>query len=400
MTIRIHRSTSQTSAIIEITASQTKILIDGGVNLEENEVFKLSDLQAQYSLSHVNAVFLSHYKTDYITLAHGLPENVSVYAGKLTGKITAAAQQYRAKKPFHFNGYFEHGVPIRIGNITVTPFLVDDAAHDGYLLLIEGDGKTVIYTGDYRAHGRKSFEEMLAGLPKKVDALICEHGVIKEEDINLVTERVIEEQATKLIEDTARPVFVLQDVTDFDRASSMFRAAKSNKRVLLEDLYMSQLASAAGEVMPSPAQWLGVRAYLTTGYKADHFRYQMFTGLPRLGKAEMNAQSFVMCIRPSMKKFMKSLSLSVNVRNGVIINSLPADNWNSAATHEFLAFAVEKGLKAVTLRTSGHSDAMALKALVEASNPAKIIPVDARHARWLANAYSKIPVAARDDLKL
>jgi ribonuclease J len=225
MNIKMHRLPEQRNAIIEISTSHTKILLDEGVNLEENEVLKISDI-IPYSFSDINAVFLSHYRTDYVTLVHDSLENVPVYIGKPADKIIMAAQRYKAKKPHEFAGLYKHGVPIRVGDITVTPYLVDDDKHGGYLYMIEGDKKRVIYTGDFRANGRKSFEEMLAHLPNKADVLISERGVITEEDINLVTERGLEEQATKLIGDTKGSVFVLLAVTDFDRAFTMFQAAK------------------------------------------------------------------------------------------------------------------------------------------------------------------------------
>jgi ribonuclease J len=376
-----------------MSTARTKILLDGGINLEENEV--LPNLQAQYGFSDIRAAFLSHYSTNYMAFSL---EKVPVYAGKLAGKITAAADVYKAKKPCDFAGFYDNGMAITVGDITVTPYLVDDAVHDGYLLLIEGDEKKVMYTGDFRANGRRSFEDMLKGLPKKVDVLICEHGVIAKEDVNLVTERDLEEQAAALIGDTKGPVFLLQAVTDFDRAATMFHAAKRNKRVFLEDLYMSRLACAADEAMPNPSGWVGVKVYLTAGYQEDHFRYRMFTELPRLSKSEMGTQKFVMCIRPSMKKYMKSLFQSRMLTNGTLINTLSAERWNSTATQEFLTFAKGKGLKIVTLRNSGHADAMALKALVETVRPAKIVPMTVQHFHWLRNEYPMTAIVTQDEL--
>nr|WP_319488730.1 hypothetical protein [uncultured Caproiciproducens sp.] len=124
MNIKIHRTAEQKNAIIEIVTSKAKILLDGGVNLEENEVFRLPDLQAQYNFSNINAVFLSHYAADHITLVHGFLESVPVYTGKLAGRITAAAATYKAIRPCDFAGFYESGVSITAGDIKVTPCLV------------------------------------------------------------------------------------------------------------------------------------------------------------------------------------------------------------------------------------------------------------------------------------
>ena len=62
---------------------------------------------------------------------------------------------------------------IRIGDITVTPFRCDHSAYDAYMYLAEADGEKVLYTGDFRSHGRQDFEKLLQALPK-VDTLITE----------------------------------------------------------------------------------------------------------------------------------------------------------------------------------------------------------------------------------
>lgn len=46
-----------------------------------------------------------------------------------------------------------HGKPIDIGVFKITPYLVDHSAYDAYSLLIEAEGKRLLYSGDFRAHG-------------------------------------------------------------------------------------------------------------------------------------------------------------------------------------------------------------------------------------------------------
>lgn len=396
MKITLHRAENQKNILVEIATENNKIILDGGVTLEENEVLLLPELQAQYSFVGVDAVFLSHYNTEHVTMAKDLLAGVPVYVGKLAGQMAMAAEEYKAKKPTPFARYYLNGVTIEVGEICVTPILVDDIAHEAYLLLIEGEGQRVLYTGDYRANGRKRFEEMLEGLPEKVDILLCEGGVITDADINPVTERNLEEQVGALVAEAKGPVFAMLSVTDFDRTTSLFGVAKRNHRVLLQDLYTAQVAAAATRVMPNPAGWPGARAYLTTGYKAEHPRYQLFASLPRVSKAEIATQKFVMCIRPTMKKYLKTLSQEMRFKGGILLNLLPDASANSPVTKEYLAFAESKGLTVHTLRTSNHGDAMALKALVEAVHPTKIMPLVRKNAGWLVHQYPKAVVVEED----
>ena len=67
--------------------------------------------------------------------------------------------------------------PTRIGDITVRGLPVDHSAFDSMALLIEGDGKQVLYSGDLRLHGRKPgmAHALFEGTAKRpVDVLLME----------------------------------------------------------------------------------------------------------------------------------------------------------------------------------------------------------------------------------
>ena len=55
-----------------------------------------------------------------------------------------------------FHTWHSRSKPFAIGRFIITPFLTDHSAFDAYMLLVEGAGKRVLYTGDFRRHGRKS----------------------------------------------------------------------------------------------------------------------------------------------------------------------------------------------------------------------------------------------------
>lgn len=62
---------------------------------------------------------------------------------------------------------------IEVGPFAITPHLVDHSGFDAYALEIEADGRRVFYSGDLRAHGRKSklFESRVNNPPKKIDTM-------------------------------------------------------------------------------------------------------------------------------------------------------------------------------------------------------------------------------------
>ncbi len=69
----------------------------------------------------------------------------------------------RAAAPFIPDGqalnaahHLKAGESLRIGPFRILPYLVDHSGFDAYALTIEADGKRLFYSGDLRAHGRKS----------------------------------------------------------------------------------------------------------------------------------------------------------------------------------------------------------------------------------------------------
>jgi len=397
MEIKTHRGHHETvGSLVEIATAKTRILLDSGVNLDDR--ITLEQAGNLFGGRNFDAVFISRYHTDHAGLTRELFSEVPVYIGEMESRIVTASDEYKAQKPFPFANYYQNGKVITVGDITVTPFIVDQPAFDAYMLLIEGDGKHILYTGDFRSNGRKSFEEMLENLPEKVDVLICGGRGITREDINSITERDLEEKAVEIIGKKAGPVFVLQSTTDFDRITTMYHAAQRCKRLFLQPLYIAQINSAIGSAIANPDDFLGVQAFLTTGYQPEHYRYQMFKTHNRIGKSEIVKQKFVMCMMPSMKKYLKSLSQMMNFHNGILIDSFQDDAPKPPETGALVKFAQDKGLEVVSLRTSGHADAMALKALVNTVHPVKIVPLSIENVQWFDNEFPQTAIVKEDDL--
>lgn len=135
----------------------------------------------------------------------------------------------------------------------------------------EAEGESVLYTGDFRSNGRKSFDALLKSLPDSLDALLCEGTTLSRDGHVTVTERELEEQAVKLFRETTGPVFVLQSSMNIDRIVTMYRAAKRSGRIFLEETYMADVAAAAGDRIPNPA-FDDVYAFISSPAKYDYLQ--------------------------------------------------------------------------------------------------------------------------------
>ena len=379
MNVIVHRGQNQIGGnIIEIATESTRILLDVGLELEQEE-FELPNIKGLFEYPAFDAVFISHYHGDHLGLAYYIDHKIPLYIGEASYKIVKAADDYKGIKLIDPAGYLVHRQTIQIGDIKVTPYLCDHSAFDSYMLLCEANGEKALYTGDFRSNGRKSFERLLKHLPNKVDKLICEGTTLSRSEKKTLTEAELEEQAVALFREVSGPIFILQSSTNIDRIVTMYRAAKRSGRIFLQELYMAEITAAIGENIPNPS-FSDVYAFITNPNK-----YDLLAKHQRIGKNHIAKESFVMCVRSSMLRYLKGLAELMPFDDGLLVYSMWNGYQNQEQMKAFLAECENMGLKIVVLHTSGHADADTIKDLIQSVNPDEIIPVHTENAEWFSN---------------
>ncbi len=357
--------------LIEITYGETKLLVELGKALDGGE--ELSELEEAVLREKYDAVVVSHSHADHAGLI-GQKRDCPCYIGAGARRILQAMDEYNGRTlPRHILAYRD-GRPFHVGKIKITPFLCDHSAFDSYMLLFEAGGKSILYTGDFRFHGRKNSDALLARLPSRVDVLISE-GTNLGSDKPCFSERALEERAAALFSATDRPVFVLQSASNIDRLVSMYRAAKRSGRIFYEDLYTALLANAAGERIPRPDVFDDVYAFTprrVQGKRRDMlFEFKKKRGLAGIAKG----RPFVMLVRPSMRGFLRRLAEKTNLEGALLVYSM----WSGYREHEdvkeFLDEAQRLGLVERTLHTSGHASEQDLARLKEHVSASEYVTV-------------------------
>lgn len=398
MKITIHRGQNQIGgSIIEIASETTKIILDAGSELDEDipvapQIDGLFSGRASY-----NAVFISHYHGDHLGLCDQVLPEIPIYIGKGAADVTNASRRYLNKPEYRFAGYYEAGKTITIGDMQITPYLCDHSAFDAYMFLIACGGKAVIYSGDFRSNGRKSFSHLLNQLPH-ADALIIEGTTLSRVLKTPKTEVDLENIATEVMLGTDGPVFMLQAATNIDRLVTTFKAARRSNRILIQDLYMAEVASAAGENIPNARSFSGVRVFISNGRNE---RYELLNSKyhkTKIGRSGIAKQKFVMCVRPSMQSYLEKLSEEISFDGGILFYSM----WDGYKAKEdiavFLQFMKNKGVRIVDLHTSGHADAETIQALIDDVNPTYIIPVHTENAKWFEKCVERTIVNKKEFL--
>lgn len=244
MKIIIHRGTHQIGgSIVEINSGTTRIMLDLGSLLPAEDGSKQDESQSIAGVTTgapcCDGVFFSHYHGDHIGMLEKLLPGIPFYMGAVSKEIYLLLQK---KVP---NGIpkivneartFEANQPIAIGDINVTPFVVDHSAFDAYMFLIEADHKRVLYTGDFRTHGfrGKAVIPMLQKYVGQVDILITEGTMLSRDEIEVETEMELQNRLRQVIE-KYKYVFVICSSTNIDRIGSIYQATPRGKYFLCDD---------------------------------------------------------------------------------------------------------------------------------------------------------------------
>lgn len=157
--------------LIEFTYGDTKILVELGKALDGGN--ELSEIEQTVLQTKYDAVIVSHYHADHAGLIE-YKTDCPIFIGRGAYRIVKAMSEYHGKALASNIATYRNGKAFTVGGIKITPYLCDHSAFDSYMLLFEAGGKSILYTGDFRFHGRKNSGELLSRLPKKVDTLICE----------------------------------------------------------------------------------------------------------------------------------------------------------------------------------------------------------------------------------
>ena len=339
--------------LIEICYGETKVLVELGKALDGGDA--RSDIEKTVLQTKYDAVVVSHYHADHAGLIE-YKKDCPVYIGSGAYRIVGAMCEYHNKTVQSNLSTYKNGRAFAVGGIRITPFLCDHSAFDSYMLLFEAGGKRILYTGDFRFHGRKNGGELLSRLPEKVNTLLCE-GTNVGSDKPCFSERELESALVEIMRKSDKPVFVLQSGTNIDRLVSVYRASKRSNRILYEDNYAALIAAAAGGKIPRPDVFDDVYAFtprVLRGKRKDlFFEFENVRGLRHIPKNG----SFTMLVRPSMRDYMKKLANRMDLSAAVLIYSMWSGYKQNDDMAEFLSAVQSLGIHIIDLHTSGHASA-------------------------------------------
>ena len=336
MRITIHRGTHEIGGnCIEIATDKSRIILDVGMPLfnEDREPHDSAALRRQSSeelrkagvLPNVpglfdetgtrpEAILLSHAHEDHTGLLRHSPDEIPIYASVGTSKMMQAGAKFAGQPvlPRERHREIQAGQLVQIGDFRVTAFSVDHSIYGAQAFLIEAEGKTVLYSGDLRMHGRKPgmHKSLIEAVKDRtIDVLLMEGTHISHADHRGQNEYELEDEIVGHIQSAPGLVLASFSPQHVDRLVGFFRAAKKTNRIFIADAYtafvMHLIASETSIPRPESTEQVKVffpRFFEETYEKKRLERFFTLMSPARIGMEEIrsNPSRYVMLFRPSM----------------------------------------------------------------------------------------------------
>ena len=193
----------------------------------------------------IDAVLLSHAHQDHYGFAPYIRKDIPVYASRGTIELLNVSAMFL---PYIQNIPVKHALKpwetVNISDFTVKPYLVDHSAPDALAFEINTDSARIFYSGDIRAHGRKSvlFQNLLKHPPQNIDALLLEGTMMSRPGPQrFINEEAIERALFTEFSNREKVHFIFSSSQNIDRFCSIYRALKQSRGTLIIDLYTAYI---------------------------------------------------------------------------------------------------------------------------------------------------------------
>ena len=404
MIVTVHRGTREIGgSCIEVQSGRTRLILDVGLPLVDANRDPFDSLKTLRSsreeliadgtikpvaglftdaAAAPDAILLSHAHLDHVGLLHYTRPEIPVHATTGTSKMMLAGSIFAGRPSLDRKRHrpVKPGTSFTVGEFTVTPFAVDHSTFGCLAFLLEAGGKTLLYSGDLRRHGRKPgmIRTLIDGVaPRNIDVLLMEGTHLGGETEQGTTEFELEERVVDLVKSAPGLVLAAFSPQDVDRLVTLYRSAQRTGRTFVADAYAAFILhlTASEANLPRPTRDKGIRVLFNTAFRKKNVeRLNQLFEPDRIDLEEILAQPdrHLMAFRPSMTAldFGGRLPKQARLLYGYWVGYLTNPDWV-----ELQREVAEVGGDFIHAHASGHIYTSDLRELVTALKPKSVIPV-------------------------
>jgi len=403
MTAIIYRGTKEIGGtLIELSNDKSRILLDAGYPLFLNgnqiddkvakfphdELIKLGVLPSidglyAWDTPNFDGIIISHAHLDHYGLLKYVHPSIPVFMSSGTKTLIEISQTFKVVAQYSISTrLFKMYESFNVGSFIIKPYLMDHSAFDAAAFEIKADNKTVIYSGDFRGHGRKAacLDRFIRQATKEADVLFTEGSMVARSDELTITEDELELLVIDEVKGKNGITLVQSSSQNIDRIVSFYRAALRLGKTFVVDVYTANILHelhALGNKIPYPS-YDKLKVFFPYRWTRKIFNeigaeYAKRFSTYRISKEQVTAQQneIVMWARPSMQNDLERCKLT----GGTFIYSMWQGYRDSRYQQSFENWLTGQGFSNVYLHTSGHATISDIRRLIDGVNPKRVIPI-------------------------
>lgn len=420
MQLIIHRGAHEIGgSCVELRTAKSRILIDFGMPLvscqkkpfdtkilkdksidELRELKVLPDIKGLYKNEEkgIDAILISHFHLDHYGLLNYVHQDIPIYMSEGAKALMAISDIFIPHKLGRLNTNIIHSRrSVNIGDISITPHLVDHSAFDALAFLIEAEGKRLFYSGDFRGHGRKSilFKRMIENPPEDIDCLLEDSMLGRDKQV-YKEEKEVQYKIEEVLRRRNNITFIFVSSQNIDRLVSIYKACLKTGSIFVIDIYTAFVLDKLRKVSKNIPQfnWKNIRvkflqayanALAEAGYRDLLFVYNK----RKIDIFEINRNKNKILMLGRDNSAFKSILKNIDeVTGATLIYSM----WEGYLTEQFSQYCKEKGISIEQIHTSGHATAEDLKLFSNALKPKVLIPIHTFDANRYPSLFKNVKI--------